>query len=352
MHRAVKKLQKQPNHFQSAEVLKEAFHQINQKSLDDIEVYKNLNTAESWENVYYKYNEIIGKQKQIKNLDLLNPVVQFTDYSNELNHAQQRAAELYFQRGLDIFESAQSKSDYQAAHLNFNRVNSISPNFNNVTQLIAESKTKGTYLVLITVENPKNLALPEEFLASLTAINQSRLNDDWMIFKTTYQPGDAFDFSANLIIEGFFVGPDNLNTKKYNEEKEVIVSYKIAKDPKGNIIKDEKGHVIKTPVYETRKASVVESIRTKESYVKAKLQLIDNFTLNTFKEINVIGTYKFESSTATVKGSTEALSKQTLSLTKQKLRPYPSYKTMLLEAGNDLRSNFYLQLRINRKEFK
>ena len=81
------------------------------------------------------------------------------------------------------------------------------------------------------------------------------------------------------------------------------------------------------------------------------MQLIDNFNMNTFKTVNVSGNYKFESETATYKGDEVALSKDTKSLIKAKLKPFPTYKSILMDAGADLRSNLFMQLRINQNQF-
>jgi len=349
--RAVSKLKNQPNHYASIETLKAAYKQGTNAELQDAKKLEEINTAEGWEKALNVYQEIIRKQKLISNLQSLQEILAFEDFNGKAEIASNNAAKLYYIRGEETLEDAQTKADFQKAYEYFSKTNRYNSNYKEVKSLMDSTRNEGIYFVLISIDNPNNLALPEEFSAMLTDFKPEQLNKTWVLFYKDYEIGKTYDYNANFTLEAFAVGSNKSKTEKYTESKDIITSYKIEKDAKGNVKKDAKGQPIKTPVYTTKKAEIIKTIRSKEAFIKGSLSLIDNFNMNTFNTINVSGIYKFESETATYKGESVALSNQTKKLIKQKLQSFPSYKTMVMEAGENLRSNLFFQLKRNQRQF-
>lgn len=349
--RAIKKLEKQPNHFKSQEVLNLAYNKMTEKYLPKIEQNKQKNTAASWETVFLSYKELNEIQKDVKGLQSFERLIEHKNYDSEIKEAQNMAAKLYYQEAEELILKDSTQEGYQKAYDKFLKVNNISPGYNDVRDRIIEAKDKGTYHVLIRIQNPNNLALPPNYQKELLSFKPERLNKDWVEFHGLYDLDRFFDYTVEVVLESFSVSRDNQKNKKYTVEKEVLVKMEIVKDDKGNVVKNAKGNVKKKAIYDTKKATVFETTREKDAEIIAKLVFIDNFTMNSFKTVDLKGDYHWSSETANFKGSEAALSDDVVKLAKQKLRPFPSYESMLNAACNDLRSAYVFRLALNRSEF-
>tara|TARA_B110000483_G_scaffold242430_1_gene328247 strand:- start:11088 stop:12269 length:1182 start_codon:yes stop_codon:yes gene_type:complete len=352
IEKAIKQLNRNPSNIESIDMINSAFNKANENDLSTITKELNGNNEINWTSIYYKYKAIVERQKKIGMVDNLDYSIEFTDYESLMKEAQSKAAETYYLSAQDQIDKNETKKDHQKAYAILTQANKIYPGYKNVSTKMAVERAAGMFRVLVVIDNPKKLALTEQAKSQMLDNNFSTLNSTWVMYFNSYLAGEYYDYTALFELTHFLVESDKEIKQNYADSKEIIEKYVERKDAKGNLIKNEKGEVIKDPVKKTIKAKVRKTTRSKESEIRGKLILIDNFEMNNFKEVPISEKYQFKSESASfVSGKKGALTSESKSLIKQKIKTFPTYQQMILDNAGLISDAIKYTIRKNQSSF-
>lgn len=351
IQKAIDKLERKPNDYKAMEVLRKAYFTSTNQALSKIDKFKEADSV-NWYGVYQAYQSIERRQQLIHNLDNLNKFKGMQDYTEEKKEAQEKAALVYYEKGVKFTDNAYKKEHHQKAYHYFVKANEIYPSYRDVEDRIETAKKEGTYHILFKVENPYELKLPPSFLDEVQEAKVHKLNNEWMQFYSTYSPGFIYDFTARLELHKFEVSGNKLSKDSFTEKEEIIDKYVKVKDANGKVVLDEKGKPKVKPVYKEVSATIKTITRSKSAEVKGELQLVDNFTMNTYDKYPIKADSYWDSETATYKGDKRALSKSTKRIIGSKLQAYPSNEEMLSYTASELSRRVVFYMRIFRNQFQ
>src|SRR5690554_7439084 len=104
--------------------------------------------------------------------------LKMADYTNEIIAAKNNyVASLYGQA--EDFMRRNNKQDYRNAHHVLMQLNTISPNYKDVRNMLDEAHFKGTDFILVKLNNHTAQIIPSRLQDELLDFNTYGLNDQW-----------------------------------------------------------------------------------------------------------------------------------------------------------------------------
>lgn len=135
---AVKRLQKDPSDGETKALVQNAYKRAVDEREDNIRMLSK-NTAESrYEQIYFEYRQLQSLYTLIRQQPALSNVVKPTDYSDYITTYQNKAAEVYDEKGEDVIEQGNKRS-YQQAYSYFQKALQFKPNDATLKQKAQES---------------------------------------------------------------------------------------------------------------------------------------------------------------------------------------------------------------------
>lgn len=335
IEKGLKRIERKPNDVYTAQLVVEAFNELNRADLEEINKLNQLENPEKWESQYYAYLRIQNRQKKLQDYEVFNSMIAFNNVETNMREVQQKAADYHYQNALKYMQTGE-KEDFQKAFAELQKTVEIFPSYQDTYSLMGEAKQKGMYQVLVTVSNPQNLALSPEILAAINIQNPKYIKETWFEYHTVYSPETYYDYAVNIAVTGFWVSKNQEKKTTYKEEKEIEEGEEMVKDKNGKPVLGPNGKPLTKKIVKTYSAQITQTTRTKESWIAAEISFTDNFTQNTFKRENLVGKYVWENISATYKGSDKALTNSTKAKVKTKLQNFPPYANMLQFAAQNL----------------
>ncbi|MBN2612426.1 MAG: hypothetical protein JXB00_12785 [Bacteroidales bacterium] len=356
--KSVKKLIKDPNSSEDAELLDKAYKLANERDLERIKYLTIENNPNSWDEILSRYSSLKYRQEKVRKvlpLKLRGRSVnyEYIDYDSQIVNAKRKAAEYFYDHGKALMAN-NNKESYRQANAELSRAATYSGgSFPDLDRLIEESRYKGISRVLISVINSTRIRLPEDFIDNLIAINTTGLNSEWVEYH--FKPLDnetVFDYYLDVNLQIVDVSPERVTDSDRLVKKTVQDGFNYALDSRGNVMKDTAGNDIKIPKYKDLTCTVIERIQTKTVTLKGEVELISNNPKRAISKDPIMATTRFEHRSGRAIGDLEALDEETLKAVSVKPLPFPDDITMIYDTSEALKKSITDVIRARRMNIR
>lgn len=352
--KSVKALIKKPESTEDAINLDKAYRLANERDLDRIKYLKTENNPDTWDEMLGLYSSLKNRQATVRKVLPLNmgnerinyPMV---DYDAEIVAAKRKAAEYYYNHAKKLMENRDKESFRQAYHELVKARNYSGDSFNNLSQLIEETKYKGTSRVLIGIENRTIINLPQEFMDGLIAVNAREINSEWVEYYTRKLDNSIqYDYYIDIILQSIAVSPDLSKDKDFIEKKRVDDGFEYVLDSRGNVMKDTAGNDIKVKKYKEIQCTVIETTQQKDCSITGEIEFLAANPESLIKKQPIAAATHFEFVSARAIGDKAALSESVRKTTEVKPVPFPDDLQMILDCSEALKKSIHEAIVYNR----
>lgn len=342
---AVKKLQKNRSSKDTdahIAILVDAFKKATEDDLRQISFYKKEKSQAGIRETYFIYVNMEQRQQKIRPLLPLHyqngraAKLKMADYTNEIIAAKNNyVASLYGQA--EDFMRRNNKQDYRNAHHVLMQLNTISPNYKDVRNMLDEAHFKGTDFILVKLNNHTAQIIPSRLQDELLDFNTYGLNDQWTEYHGQRDRQINYDFGIDMNFKIIDILPERITEQIFTREASVKDGETTLRDRGGNIVRDSLGNPVKIDRMIDVKATVKITTQQKNVLVGgtvvyrdlSRKQQMQNFPLST--------EFIFENIFATYRGDKRALTTEDLELIRNRFVPFPSNEQMVLDAGDDIK---------------
>lgn len=342
---AVKKLQKNRKSKDADAhigILVDAFKKATEDDLRQISFYKKEKSQVGIRETYFIYVNMEERQQKIRPLLPLHyqngraAKLKMADYTNEIIAAKNNyVASLYGQA--EDFMRRNNKQDYRNAHHVLMQLNTISPNYKDVRNMLDEAHFKGTDFILVKLNNHTAQIIPSRLQDELLDFNTYGLNDQWTEYHGQRDRQINYDFGIDMNFKIIDILPERITEQIITREASVKDGETTLRDRGGNIVRDSLGNPVKIDRMIDVKATVKITTQQKNVLVGgtvvyrdlSRKQQMQNFPLST--------EFIFENIFATYRGDKRALTTEDLELIRNRFVPFPSNEQMVLDAGDDIK---------------
>jgi hypothetical protein len=342
---AVKKLQKNRRSKDADAhigILVDAFKKATEDDLRQISFYKKEKSQVGIRETYFIYVNMEERQQKIRPLLPLHyqngraAKLKMADYTNEIIAAKNNyVASLYGQA--EDFMRRNNKQDYRNAHHVLMQLNTISPNYKDVRNMLDEAHFKGTDFILVKLNNHTAQIIPSRLQDELLDFNTYGLNDLWTEYHGQRDRQINYDFGIDMNFKIIDILPERITEQIFTREASVKDGETTLRDRGGNIVRDSLGNPVKIDRMIDVKATVKITTQQKNVLVGgtvvyrdlSRKQQMQNFPLST--------EFIFENIFATYRGDKRALTTEDLELIRNRFVPFPSNEQMVLDAGDDIK---------------
>ena len=342
IEKSVKKLLKDPESEDDIMVLERSYQIANEQDLERIRFLKMDGNPNSWEEIMNLYLRLKDRQTQVRTvlpLQLNNRTInyEYVDYDNEIIEAKHKAAEYFFAHGQKLLESNTKEANRQA-YYEFLKVKQYWGDYENIDQLITETKYNGMSRVLVTVENKTLLKLSQEFEDDLLAIVHQRLNSEWVEYHTRHLDENIeYDYLVYINLKDIVVSPENIKDTDRIVKREVEDGFEYVLDQNGNVMKDSLGNDIKLKKYKTLTCTVIESLQQKAVRIDGDVEILQINPQNLLKKDPIGAETLFEHLSARAIGDLGALDAETMKLVEVEPLPFPTDFDMIFQCSETLK---------------
>ncbi len=353
--RSLKKLQKDPNDPEQAEIFIIAYKKANQTDIDRIEYLKLSDDDNALDEIYRLYERLNRRQQRAETVLPLRAGgktydFEHVNYNQKLVEAKKNAAYTHYRKAVELLKTG-NKLNARKAYYEFQAVRKYYTNYEDIDRLQFEAKEKGTIDVLLTPINKTYSQLPPQFLADLVDYSMQDLDDDWIRYYNTPQK-KYYDYTVFISIVSSYISPDNMKEQKETISKKVKDGFQYVLDANGNVMKDSLGNDIKVDKYKIISCTITRKIQDKSAKIEARVEYQDNKTKRIIKTVPVSGSYKFHYVSAMANGDLNALDEATRKTIGQTPKTFPTNEEMLKYVGIELKDEIKQVLISNKKYIK
>lgn len=340
--RAVRELRKNPKSEKDILSLEQAMKIVLEQDNERIRYLKTEGRADSWDEVYLIYQKMYNRQLAVRTVTPLTVdgrTVDFpyVDYLVEMTNAKKKAADFYFAHGNQLLGEG-TKESYRQAYAEFQRVKEYVGDYNNINNLLVDTRYKGISRALVRVSNSSLLNLPEGYSDELLNINISSFNSDWVEYYTTVLDQNmTIDYLIEVNINGIGVSPDQQFQLDTMIKKDIPDGFNYVLDAKGNVKKDSLGNDMKVPKYKTLQCALIQTIQKKECTIQGKVDFIDLSPEQILRSEPLTAVSSFEHVSARAIGEVEALNAQQKEMIKSSPAVFPTDFEMILMCSDALK---------------
>ncbi len=340
--KAVKKLMKNPDSEDDIMVLEKSYQIANEQDLERIKFLKMDGNPNTWEETLNHYLRLKDRQTMVRTvlpLKLGNRTISYdyVDYDSEIVEAKHKAAEYFFAHGQKLLEN-NTKDAYRQAYYEFSKVKQYWGDYENIDQLLAETRYNGMSRVLVTVENKTLLKLSQEFEEDLLAIDHQRLNSEWVEYHTRHLDDNIeYDYLVYINLKNIAVSPEAVEDKDRIVKREVEDGFEYVLDKNGNVMKDSLGNDIKLKKFKTLNCTVIESMQHKAVRIDGDVEIFQLNPENLLKKDPIGAETVFEHLSARAIGDLGALDAKTLELVELEPLPFPNDFDMIFQCSETLK---------------
>lgn len=327
-------------------LLEEAFAKHTQKEVERASFLEKEGNPANFEAIYNTYAGLKQLQEQIKPLLPLpiydenrNAKFSFANYDSKILNAKTHFSEYLYASASDLLEHPNSKMDYRVAYDKLAQLESLSPNYSDTRDKMAEAHAKGVDYVEVVLENDTEQVLPQRLEGELLDFNTFGLNDLWTEYHTNTMPQTRYDYQMLLALTNIDISPEQVKEKVIVKEKQIKDGYTYAKDSRGNIQKDSLGNKIKIDKFKTVTCTFNQFTQFKSARVTGQVRFLD---LNTQQQVNTYplsSEFVFENNYANYNGDKRALENALIDMLSVKAVPFPTNEQMVYDAGEDLKAH-------------
>ncbi len=342
IQKSVKKLMRNPNNEDDIETLTRSFKLANSQDLERIQYLKMEGKAESWEEIAQSYQRLKRRQDMIRpvmplELNGQDIKLNYGNYNSEIIEAKHHAAEFFFAHGQKLMEN-NDKESFRQAWYEFAKVKEYWGDFDNIDNLLRESRYMGMSRALVSIENMTSIRLSAEFQDDLLAINPQELSSQWVEYYTRSLDEDVqYDYQVKIILRKMEVSPDQIKETDRLEKKTVEDGFHYAIDQNGNVMKDTTGNDIKIIKYKDLSCTVIETGMNKSSHIEGSVEIYQLNPLKLLRKDPIGADSYFEHFSARAIGDLDALSAESLKLVETETVPFPSDNEMIMLCSESMK---------------
>ncbi|MFN8256963.1 MAG: hypothetical protein U0W24_14805 [Bacteroidales bacterium] len=351
---AVKKLQKNPNDTENAEIFTVAYQKANQADIDRIDYLKLSGDQHSWDEIYQIYNRLDRRQKLAETVLPIRAGGKTIDfehinYNQMLIEAKNSAADFHYNKGTELLKG--DKLQARQAYDHLIQVRNYSNEYSDLESKIQEARDKSTTYVFLTPLNKTYAQLSPEFLSSLVNFGMNEIDETWTRFYNT-PTREYFDYTVYVTISSVYVGPDDVKESKETINKKVEDGWLYEYDSKGNVKKDSLGNDIKKQKYKNISCTITKRIQKKTSVLKAIVEIQDNKARKIVSSTPTEVQYNFEYVSSFANGDLNALDEETRKSVGKSPVAFPNDLDMIQYSGDKIRYKVIEIIKSNRGYFK
>jgi hypothetical protein len=299
----VKKLQKHPENTTAVQLLPKAYEQSRHAHEDQVNGHLASNNPLKWEYVRQEYRVLQGLYDVIHSSPAALSIVTPKDYRTAITGAQENAAEVRYERGVELLEK-NDKASARRAYDEFAAALSLLPNYRNAAELRDESFNRGVVNVVVSemqISSSYFQFSADQFrdvlIRNLQQRNVNRFvqfTDERIARSNNLQPDEYLE----LRFYDFVVGQTYVDRSQRDVSKEIVTgSYK---DTSGKLI--NKYETVRATVYLTRASVVSKGL--------LDYRLIDVTNNNVISTNRLPGSYTWVNEFGSFKGDKRALSEE------------------------------------------
>jgi len=354
IEKAVKKLRKNPGSEDDILILDRSYNVANEQNIERINFLRLEGNPGTWDEILTLYSRLKNRQTLVRTvlpLKLSTRTVnyEYNNYDLEIVEAKQKAAEYYFAHGKQIMEN-DTKEAYRQAYYEFQKAKEYWGDYENIDDLLAETRYKGMSRVLVTVENKTHLKLSKEFEEDLLAINHQRLNSEWVEYHTRHLDDNIdYDYLSFINLKIIDVSPELVKETDRIEKKEIDDGWQYVLDKNGNVMKDSVGNDIKLKKYKTLTCTVIETVQQKSVHIEGDVEIIQTNPRRLLKKDPIGAETFFEHHSARAIGNIEALSSESRKIVESDPVPFPHDFDMIFQCSETLKLAIRDILYMNRR---
>lgn len=342
IQKSVKKLMRNPNNEDDIETLTRSFKLANSQDLERIQYLKMEGKAESWEEIAQSYQRLKWRQNMIRpvmplELNGQDVKLNYGNYNSEIIEAKHHAAEFFFAHGQKLMEN-NDKESFRQAWYEFAKVKEYWGDFDNIDNLLRESRYMGMSRALVSIENMTSIRLSAEFQDDLLAVNPQELSSQWVEYYTRSLDEDVqYDYQVKIILRQMGVSPDQVKETDRLEKKTIEDGFHYAIDQNGNVMKDTTGNDIKIIKYKDLSCTVIETGMNKSSHIEGSVEIYQLNPLKLLRKDPIGADSYFEHFSARAIGDLDALSAESLKLVETETVPFPSDNEMIMLCSESMK---------------
>lgn len=292
--------------------LEEAYAKVMQRDIDEIELLKLRNSPQSWAAVYRLYNTMRARQQRIEaflplvSKDGYLAVFKKYDLAQSITQARTQATAMYYDQGVALLD-LKDKASARQAWASFNIVQSFSPTYRDVQELVRQAHYLGTNRVAVAFDNLSNDYIPASAYRRLSSLDLAALSTDWTEY-TYYDPQYAPDIKVVIEFDRIQVSPGTIERDRWTEERVVERSREKVQHISR---RDSLSNVSVRLTYDTLSARVRSVRYIREAEILARMVYIDYASRSVLNEVPVTALARYDERTINFRGDRRALSKGT-----------------------------------------
>lgn len=324
-------------------LLEEAFAKAKERDLQNINYLIKDANPNNTEKIYNTFLQLNNRQELIKPvlpLHLIkenrNAIFPFEDYSDQILNSKNALAKHLYDNSKALLVT-KDKINFRRAYDDLMYLNSLSPNYKDVSNLINDAKLKGTDFVSVYTKNETNMVIPVRLQNDLLDFSTYGLNDKWTVYHSNRQKGITYDYELAVNFRQINVSPEQIKEKELIKEKQIKDGTKPLLNAQGQQVKDNSGQVIMVDNMKTIKATIYESRQFKSAQIVAKVDYIDFKTNQLIDTFPLASEFVFENIYSKYVGDKNACESNYFTYFDKKAVPFPSNEQMIFDCGEDLK---------------
>ena len=334
--KAAERLKSDPDNKKALQVLKDGYPMAINWAQEEMDLVLTSNVAFKWEKALHLMNQVNNLSSVIRSTPAARKVVHSPkSYSSELNMATQKAAEERYKAG-EIALEQNTLESARVAFEHFRKTDQLIPGYNNVDAQLERAKEMATLKVIVEaaiVRSPKYKLSSEFFYNQVFEYLNNKFPKQGFVNFYSPQQAEHYqiehpDFIVKMEFYDFSVGNLSRKEKEENLTKRVEIN-------KADTTKVE---------YKTYKAKLKTYTDEVLSGGRLKYKIIDFQNDNLLRDNLIPGSFTWVHEYALFVGDKEALSKEQLELTKNKVLPLPPEQDLFIEFTKPIYEQLTTQL--------
>lgn len=272
---------------------------------------------------------------------------EFLDYDQRILDTKEQLVDYNYNQGMAMFSQANTKANYRAAWELLNEIEALHPDFKDTREIMDLARERGTYNVLLTIQNLTRMELPEILEAELLDVTNTNNRNTWAQYHRYPSRQYSYDFEVVLALDQILISPDRLQENQKTFEKVISEGKKVVVNRKGEVVRDSLGNPVETEQLKRVKSNFNLITQEKSGMLSGTIAVIDAQTGETLGVQKVRGDSYFRHQYAVQRGDARALEKWQRRLLKRGPQPFPSPMDIVSLAGDEIRSDLQSLLRQN-----
>jgi len=307
--------------------LKEAYNKAYDRDVIKIKQLKKGNNPANLKKIYATYVAMDIRQDDVLSLQPLyynGKQVEFKteDYTGKIAEALKNYSDYLYNTGTQ--QLAGSKLDARKAYKTFNDLEYVNPNYtNNLANLIAQAKKKGSSFVYMKLQNNTGQTIDPKKVSDLLYVNEANMQNQWVIYNQQKDQSTHYDYEVTVGLDQIQISPERVNTETVPQQARIKDGWEYVYDANGNVAKDSLGNDIKRDKIITVRAEVRIFQQTKSGRIDGGVAIKNLNSNSQMTSTPIFGEAGFENVFAQYRGDQRAIEEKYVQALQNKEVPFP-----------------------------